>query len=511
MDYKNAVESAPSELNAWNSYKYQNVATYDKDGNLLTPGTLFEGTEGVIKVEDTGSAVGDVIGFRVFAVNLDGTLYDPDGVAFYVAIGESQSYALITGVIDLQDGTESDFIETDAFANWGSNWNIGPANPAQTNPLYGGATPQPSSPTFSLRYFKEKNLSSEVGAPTNEVKYVKFVLDQAPSEYINGATYEQTYYPGYWNNAWFTTKTITCKMTKKMPTKFPSNFSFRPMQETSVGSGTFKSYMIPENGYPVATASTAGTKDLDNVFYNLDNDYKFVIKNSIKNSDGTYDDVVVTSATGYEFTVDNDPFIKNHVECSIDASYLYRSMSTYQKQDGTWVVGEDYPVKYASPISIIYACWHDAETYAWGTYNAQTDPTKPADWKSRQPVLKWTATGDSYSSDIAYINGKSSYNNDYFGGTLAKLVLTNGWLEITGTPELRYTDPTTGTKQVNPYFAPSINSTTGAITFDQGSIQVDSAPVADHVEQLVIKVKDAYGHVYEIVSDVTVKKPNTAN
>ena len=33
-------------------------------------------------------ADGDIIGFRVYAVNNDGSLVDPDGKAFYVAVGD---------------------------------------------------------------------------------------------------------------------------------------------------------------------------------------------------------------------------------------------------------------------------------------------------------------------------------------------------------------------------------------------------------------------------------------
>lgn len=33
--------------------------------------------------------IDDIIGFRVYAVNYDGTLVDPDGKAFYVKLGKS--------------------------------------------------------------------------------------------------------------------------------------------------------------------------------------------------------------------------------------------------------------------------------------------------------------------------------------------------------------------------------------------------------------------------------------
>ena len=58
----NAVESAPSEWNAWNSYKYEGL------------NTVVEGTTATIKISpnEDQEIINDFIGFRVYAVNLDG-------------------------------------------------------------------------------------------------------------------------------------------------------------------------------------------------------------------------------------------------------------------------------------------------------------------------------------------------------------------------------------------------------------------------------------------------------
>ena len=75
LDAENAVESAPSELVAWQSY--------DITGKDVV-------VDGATHLEMTvpANAYGDYIGFRVYAVNYDGTLVDPDGRAFYVYVGE---------------------------------------------------------------------------------------------------------------------------------------------------------------------------------------------------------------------------------------------------------------------------------------------------------------------------------------------------------------------------------------------------------------------------------------
>ena len=75
LDAENAVESAPSELVAWQSYDIEGLNEV-VDGNSELALTI------------PAKAYGDYIGFRVYAVNYDGTLVDPDGRAFYVYVGE---------------------------------------------------------------------------------------------------------------------------------------------------------------------------------------------------------------------------------------------------------------------------------------------------------------------------------------------------------------------------------------------------------------------------------------
>jgi len=75
-----AVESAPSEMRAWESYDVEGL-------NVVSPYT--EAIE--LTIPESAGAEGDYIGFRVFAVNYDGSLVDPDGKAFYVYVGETDT------------------------------------------------------------------------------------------------------------------------------------------------------------------------------------------------------------------------------------------------------------------------------------------------------------------------------------------------------------------------------------------------------------------------------------
>ena len=75
FDSKNALESAPSEIEAWQSYGITGLNVIKKSTEKLTLGFP--------------KGDGDIVGFRIFAVNYDGKLADPDGKAFYVQIGDA--------------------------------------------------------------------------------------------------------------------------------------------------------------------------------------------------------------------------------------------------------------------------------------------------------------------------------------------------------------------------------------------------------------------------------------
>jgi hypothetical protein len=97
LDQDFALESDPSEINAWTSYEYENVGYTKTDGTIVAA-KMQDGNKGTITIKDLNNVKGDIIGFRVYAVNLDGTLYDPDGRAFYVKVGNSVEDKTIEGV-----------------------------------------------------------------------------------------------------------------------------------------------------------------------------------------------------------------------------------------------------------------------------------------------------------------------------------------------------------------------------------------------------------------------------
>lgn len=119
LDSENAIESAPSEINAWESYSYTNVGV---PGDSKRPAKMFYGNEGSISI-DSPAALGDIIGFRVYVVNLDGTLVDPDGRAFYVNVAKEKVVAKLTAeemVAELNYDKDNDGL---SFGNYVSKSN----------------------------------------------------------------------------------------------------------------------------------------------------------------------------------------------------------------------------------------------------------------------------------------------------------------------------------------------------------------------------------------------------
>ena len=114
LDEECAVESAPSEIRAWEAYKIEGLNKVSALNNAIE-----------LTIPEAAGAEGDYIGFRVFAVNYDGSLVDPDGKAFYVYVGETdKGIANLTLSIDekvviplqtVTTSTKDDF----STAKWG--------------------------------------------------------------------------------------------------------------------------------------------------------------------------------------------------------------------------------------------------------------------------------------------------------------------------------------------------------------------------------------------------------
>lgn len=460
LDKDNAIESGVSELNAWKNYEIDNL-------NKVVPAS-----ENLTLTIQTEAANHDIIGFRVYAVNKDGKLLDPDGKAFYVVVGENYTSGIVGNLDAVNKITEKkDFSPVDGVS-------YGPWELVADN----NACPLSEKPVFAAVYYdKDGNETTNM----SEVTKIAFKVNN-PALIADGATVSlKSTLRKYTDNNFYEVGTVTATYTKVLPKAFPADITFRPAQETGKGTGYFIAYMTPENGYTVTNKSVYGSVDLNNVFYNLDDNVSFEIADAAKDANDKLTSVKADKANNFVATVAAKDFINSTTKHAVTAKYNYGEISLVKNnKTGQW---EKKPcsVDYGKSLSVTFACWHSASSYSW----------------KEQPALQWKATANVIKTDIKNIAVKNTYNNDFFGGTFAQL-LTNKYLEVkAGSAHLTYEG------QVDPYFTVEVDATNGQFIFTQTGIQAENAPTVDHTENLEFVVVDAYGHEVPQSFKVTIKRP----
>lgn len=460
LDKDNAIESGVSELNAWKNYEIDNL-------NKVVPAS-----ENLTLTIQTEAANHDIIGFRVYAVNKDGKLLDPDGKAFYVVVGENYTSGIVGNLDAVNKITEKkDFSPVDGVS-------YGPWELVADN----NACPLSEKPVFAAVYYnKDGNETTNM----SEVTKIAFKVNN-PALIADGATVSlKSTLRKYTDNNFYEVGTVTATYTKVLPKAFPADITFRPAQETGKGTGYFIAYMTPENGYTVTNKSVYGSVDLNNVFYNLDDNVSFEIADAAKDANDKLTSVRADKANNFVAKVAAKDFINSTTKHAVTAKYNYGEISLVKNnKTGQW---EKKPcsVDYGKSLSVTFACWHSASSYSW----------------KEQPALQWKATANVIKTDIKNIAVENTYNNDFFGGTFAQL-LTNKYLEVkAGSAHLTYEG------QADPYFTVEVDATNGQFIFTQTGIQAENAPTVDHTENLEFVVVDAYGHEVPQSFKVTIKRP----
>lgn len=486
LDKKNAIESGVSELNAWNSYVIDGLKKVVKAGDKL---------DLTIK---SASANGDIIGFRVYAVNRDGKLLDPDGKAFYVIVGDAIT-GNILGNLDAYKGvTDKKEFKAVAGVNY-SGWQIDIEASKDALPFLSNG----DVPSFSPVYYKEDGKTTTYNP--SEAAYIAFNVTNP--QYIKDDATVVLKNVAYKNNNGhsYEVGTVRASYKKVLPAAFPSDITFRPKQETTDGSGNFKAYMRPVSDYIVAAAAkTEGTVDLDNIFYNLNTNVSFTVKDAAKHGDKIVD---VTSDPEHILTINKD-FIDSKTAHAITASYNFGEISCqYNAEDNRWET-KNWIKTSDKSMNVTFACWESANSYAWVPAGdaAIMDANNNVIFakKATQPQLQWSADGTNAIVKGEYIKTTNSYNTTYFGGNLNTVLADKKFLKVKANSAHLYYGA-----QKDPYFTVSVDAD-GNAKFTQSGVQLENAPVADHVETLKFVVLDAFHHERTISLDVKILRPAAA-
>ena len=508
LDEKFAQESAPSELNAWNSYTYENVGYNGK------PAKLFEGNKGTITIKDMNNVEGDIIGFRVYAVNHDGTLYDPDGRAFYVAVGDvkkelnlGDSKLTINSSNKFESTVElpADFSKYD-FTSF-TGWTITEKDASNNTPVYGD---------FTVQYLD----ADKATVPTldNTVKYIKFILNN-PMKFIDGATYNvTTTLTKMISSATAPVCKVNASFTKVMPNDAPA-FCYRD------GFTKNPEYIIPDNdSYVVESWTKGGRFDLRNILIINNNKYwngidlfdetsnglfTFNVANGSyewNNTDEKYDLVNANAGYPYKLYVNNSGetnLVDNKTPRAITATFNYWSISKKQNEDGSWFTG-NYPVASKSKEEIVFCSWMKTFSYDTATTKKKDTDAEGNTWLKNNTVT-WKKTGSTNTPTLD-LNNLATKIKDVkllpvkFPAAVTKVkfgeFLTANVLEVVpGQYGKIYTTGTgTAKDQINPYFKASISGST--ITLTQNS--QDAIPSSVTGGLIHFTVKDCFGNTKAI-------------
>ena len=373
LDKNFAGESAPSEWNAWTSYSYTGLQTMtDADKKL----------DITINSE---SALGDHIGFRVFAVNRDGTLVDPDGKAFYVAVGNATTVTSVSVTFNAWDashrtnGVVKELPST--FESVSGNNIVSGVVKQEAFDEDGVKSASGAEITWTLLGENKSTISN-----WKDAKYIKIELNNVQN-FLDDATFSFVLEDKVRDNAGGlvgyvdrVVNTINVNVTKAMPTAELTKFSFK---ENQLVNGVYTCYLDATAWEaPVWNATynenTVGEKNLWNFVTGLDNDpakkdgesvdFIFSFANAEYNAiTKDYTDAkVVTTATPkvYELSLPQE-LIDGETPHATQISRNYPNISyRYNAKAGGNVPEANYVVDLLA-CNTIFACPISKTSYDW--------------------------------------------------------------------------------------------------------------------------------------------------
>ena len=527
LDEKFAQESAPSELNAWNSYTYENVGYNGK------PAKLFEGNKGTITIKDMNNVQGDIIGFRVYAVNYDGTLYDPDGRAFYVAVGAVKQEKTIeqTNVgIDMSTAANwnPQFVSEKIPVDFSSydfdasryNWEVTEEDASGNKPT-----------SFRVEYFDADG--TEVSLLSKDVKAIRFVLTD-PGQFIDGAVYNvSTTLKKYIATAGTEVCTVNASFKKVMPTSAPT-FGYRDGFDENTEYITPRYYDSNGNwvvgDYKVGSSNKGGSFDFRNTLIINNNvttwngmdlftegTFIFNVANGTYNASGALDNA---SCTGSSYILNiqngNDNLVDNKTKRKISAEFVYSRISKkYDTASERYLENQNWMAASPTTKDIIYSTWSKNFAVATNGGEKWTGKGKAGETGYIAPanVVEWTsAVGTATALDLSKVTVKVDklsllpVTTGVTGTTLDKFFASNVIAVVPGQYGEVYTTGKDG--QINPYFTATINTAAKTVTLTQSNQA--TIPSTANKGEIHFTVKDCFGNKMNITLPFVIKMPTVA-
>ena len=483
LDKDYAYESSPSELNAWEGYTYTGL------------NTVVEGSSLQITI-NSDKAINDIIGFRVFAVNYDGTLVDPDGKAFYVKVGDqAQDWNAAKTVVTPSADDAVAVIKTQSARE----------NVTLTK-LTGAATLDwatdkigDNDEVFDAYFVDAQGTVLFSTADKSSVASVKDFSKVAKVYTVPTINDWKTYeddkvYNGKLeikNADGFVLATLNVSMTKVLPTALPEGFTFKDKQ---VINGVYNCYMIADKW--TAKQASTGSMPIAN-FINFGKgqadqyDVTFAASTTENNKPASI------TVDGTEKIVVDKSYIDNKTEHETTIVYNYGKISSKKNAKGEY---EDVTIA-AATIKTVYCCFYkeDVHTWAWATRQDLGLTATDKDGNYTQPMPYSTTL--TYGSDATAPTADHIYGKNSIDGTFSK-ALSAAYGSSLSIESATLTSDATGKVD---YFTVDLNAAAGTATFKAIKKDLGSNPKADVPSTLTIKCKDSYNHDVTITLKMTVK------
>ena len=487
LDKDYAIESAPSEWNIWEDYAISGLNKVVKAGEDLN-----------IIISDE-RAKSDIIGIRVFAVNCDGTLIDPDGKAFYVQVNNDVVSATVNVDVTAQVGANASYkvvpIPNAAFKASTVNRTM-TFDWEDFADLYQQRSLSTAKITCRLLKSDQKNSAGnwQFAADWKDAKYVLVMLNYAKL-FEDGQTFKVVMTAEESNNTVAKkVNELVINVTKKMPTTDPYGAAYKTNQ---VKNNVFTAYLTPDNGWNAV--ATKGQNNLMSAVNGLDdNFFTWEFADAARDRAGNL--VAYTVGYGatnnYNVEVDRE-FVDNTTEHATTCKYTYDKISL-TRTNGEWNAAKDWVVTLNLETNkTIFGCpvAPSVMNYKWA-----------ANYKA-EPVYAVANFAIPFDKIIAASTYDGAYNaaGKWYDYTLDADNWINGTEVFSKQVEAHLISPN-GTE--DEYFSVTVN--TSARKFELVPNSNSTNPSGNVTCKLVITTYDAFGHKNVIGNNpaltVTVKK-----
>ena len=492
-DNNTDVESDKSELNAWKSYNYDGSAY----GHVVAVDPAQPAT---LKINIGGKAdADDEIGFRVFAINYDGTLAPAQaagvgGQSFVVYVGDEQTKASVAGNVtvrfDAQHVSANNKNET-GWLKLTSKLKDGKVLPTTWETEVDGKTI-----SFNVAYSVNGKDKATASTANSKIQYVKFTCTSDIVDWKDNLKAEGQIITK--NDKQLVENEINVTLTKVLPTVESTiawmGYKWKAAQKDN---GKYTAYVYPEGNTWTSANATAGYKNMTQAINGLKEGTVFTVENIVWNNDTKkYSDAGTFTTTPWAVTV-NKALIDGTTEHKTTIAYNYGKISSEKKNNAGAIVDFVVPVE---TVQTVFACPLDktAQSYEWTKYEYKKDGKVIGTTDVNKLTYGNGTTVESVNL-LKYIIASNKFDGTVFGGNLSELV--HGSKAKYAKIEASLLSKESGKAD---YFTADVTSDPGNIKFHP--VADASNPLKDVESTLVITLTDAFGHKMEYSMDFIVKR-----